>query len=245
LPSATTWTVATTAATASPYTITSGLTTCTEYQVRVKANCSATSSSAYSNTTSFTTVGCVPCPLPTGLTVGTITTNSANVTWSNTGASSYTLQYKLALSTTAAWTTVTTTTNSYAITGLATCKYYIVRVAPNCAPNNVSNFTSTKTFKTTGCILAPNTDVQAFVTSPNPGSNVLNVSYVVEKEGVVTIEIVNTQGQIVSRLMNENVTSGYYQNTFNEVENLNNGVYFITLQSADGEKRVQRWVKAN
>jgi hypothetical protein len=245
LPSATTWTVATATATTSPYTITSGLTPCTEYQVRVKANCSATLSSTYSNTTSFTTVGCVPCPLPTGLTVGTITTNSANVTWSNTGAASYTLQYKLALSTTAPWTTVTTTTNSYAITGLSICKYYIVRVAPNCPPNNVATFTSTKTFKTTGCILAPNTDVESFLASPNPGSNVLNVMYVVENEGVVKIEIINTQGQVVSRLMNENVTSGYYQNTFNEVENLNTGVYFITLQSADGEKRVQRWVKAN
>ena len=245
-PSATTWTVATTTATTSPYTITSGLTVCTEYQVRVKANCSATLSSAYSNITSFTTAGCVPCPLPTGLTVSAITANSANVTWSNTGAASYTFQYKMALSTTAPWISVTTTTNIYALTGLATCKYYIVRVAPNCAPNNVINFTSTKTFKTAGCILAPyDNSTEAFVASPNPGSNVLNVSYIIENEGVVTIEIANTQGQIVSRLMNENVTSGFYQNTFNEVESLNNGVYFITLQSADGEKRVQRWVKAN
>ena len=243
LPSATTWTVATSTATTSPYTITSGLTACTEYQVRVKANCSATLSSAYSNVTAFTTAGCVPCPLPTNLNVSAITTTSANVAWAGTAAS-YTLQYKMALSTTAAWTTVTTTTNSYAITGLSTCKYYIVRVAANCPPNSALVFTNTRTFKTAGCILATaNTPEESLVVAPNPGSNVLNISYIVENEGVVKIDIINVQGQTVRNLMNENLTSGYYQNAFNEVEALTPGVYFINLQSADGEKRVQRWIK--
>ena len=243
LPSATTWTVATSTATTNPYTITSGLTACTEYQVRVKANCSTTLSSAYSNTTAFTTVGCVPCPLPTNLNVSAVTTTSANVAWAGTAAS-YTLQYKMALSTTAAWTTVNVTTNSYAITGLSTCKYYIVRVAANCPPNSALVFTNTRTFKTTGCILATaNTPEESLVVAPNPGSNVLNVSYIVENEGVVKIDIINVQGQTVRNLMNENLTSGYYQNAFNEVEALTPGVYFINLQSADGEKRVQRWIK--
>ena len=243
LPSATTWTVATSTATTNPYTITSGLTACTEYQVRVKANCSTTLSSAYSNTTAFTTAGCVPCPLPTNLNVSAVTTTSANVAWAGTAAS-YTLQYKMALSTTAAWTTVNVTTNSYAITGLSTCKYYIVRVAANCPPNNALLFTNTRTFKTAGCILAPaNTPVEFMTVSPNPGSNVLNISYVLENEGFVKIDIINVQGQVVNRLMNENLSAGYYQNTFNEVEALTPGVYFIKLQSADGEKRVQRWIK--
>ena len=245
LPSATTWTVATSTATTNPYTITSGLTACTEYQVRVKANCSATLSSAYSNTTAFTTAGCVPCPLPTNLNVTAVTTTSGNVAWAGTAAS-YTLQYKMALSTTATWTTVNVTTNSYAITGLSTCKYYIVRVAANCPPNNALVFTNTKTFKTAGCILATaNTPEESLVVAPNPGSNVLNISYIVENEGVVKIDIINVQGQTVRNLMNENLTSGYYQNAFNEVEALTPGVYFINLQSADGEKRVQRWIKAN
>ena len=243
LPSATTWTVATTTATTSPYTITSGLTACTEYQVRVKANCSTTLLSAYSNTTAFTTAGCVPCPLPTNLNVTAITTTSGTATWTGTAAS-YTVQYKLALSSTAPWTTVTTTTNSYAITGLSLCKYYIVRVAANCPPNNALVFTNTKTFKTTGCILAPsNTADQSMIVAPNPGLNVLNISYIVENEGVVKIDIINAQGQVVNRLMNENLSAGYYQNTFNEVEALTSGIYFISMQSADGEKRVQRWIK--
>ena len=66
---------------------------------------------------------------------------------------------------------------------------------------------------------------------PNPATSVLNV----EAEGYNTIEIVNVLGQVV---YNANATSNMKIN----VSNLNNGVYFVRLNGANGTA-TQRFVK--
>ncbi|MBO4646092.1 MAG: choice-of-anchor J domain-containing protein [Bacteroidales bacterium] len=66
---------------------------------------------------------------------------------------------------------------------------------------------------------------------PNPATSVLNV----EAEGYNTIEIVNVLGQVV---YNANATSNMQIN----VSNLNNGVYFVRLNGANGIA-TQKFVK--
>jgi hypothetical protein len=83
------WTTASSNAT-SPYTL-SGLTTETDYLVRVIGVCNGTQSDP-SDVVSFTTEAA--CPAPTGLTVSDITPNSANVSWSGE-ANSYELEYAI------------------------------------------------------------------------------------------------------------------------------------------------------
>jgi Secretion system C-terminal sorting domain len=247
----TTWTVANSASTTSPLTISTGLTSCTEYQVRVKAVCSATSSSAYSNIAAFTTVGCPPpCVSPNQLTLSAISNNSAVATWNNTGAASYTLQYRpitFNTTTTPTWITVNNITgNTYTFANLTTCKYYYVRVSANCTgtATPTGGYLVTKAFKTLGCILGPVvTYDEKLIASPNPGSNVLTVQYMVENEGNTTIQMLNTQGQLVKNLVSERLSSGVYQNTFDEVSDLSAGLYFIVLRNENGEKFVQRWMK--
>ena len=88
----------------------------------------------------------VTCGNISGLTIGTITQTSANVTWAAlTGATSYTVQYKTTSAT--AYTSVDVTTNSFNLTGLTAGTSYNVQVRGNCASVNGA-FTAT-TFTTT------------------------------------------------------------------------------------------------
>lgn len=93
------------------------------------------------------------CTIPTSATAASITNAGATLSWSNTGASTYNLQYKI--STATSWTTVNgITTNSYALTGLTACTSYQFQVQSVCSPTN-SAFSNVTSFSTTGCATSP------------------------------------------------------------------------------------------
>ena len=94
-------------------------------------------------------VGTPSCNVPSSLTSATITSSGATLGWTSTGAASYTLQYKLNTATT--WTSVTgITTNSYALTGLASCSAYNFQVQSVCGATS-SAFSTAANFTTIGC----------------------------------------------------------------------------------------------
>jgi Zn-dependent metalloprotease len=126
----------------------SGLTACSAYQFQVRGNCTG-ATSAYSSPASFSTIGCVTCTVPGGLTSASIANTGATLSWTSTGANTYDLQWKL--SSAAAWTTVSgLTTTSYALTGLTACSAYQFQVRGNCT-GATSAYSSTSSFTTTGC----------------------------------------------------------------------------------------------
>lgn len=93
------------------------------------------------------------CNAPAGLVAGSLTTTSASLTWGvATGASSYSLQWKLTSGTT--WTTVTgLTTTSFSLTGLTAGTAYQFQVMTVCnggssAYSTAAGFTTTAT---SGC----------------------------------------------------------------------------------------------
>jgi trimeric autotransporter adhesin len=130
-----------------PYTLT-GLTACTNYAYRVKANCAPNSVSAYSSAKEFKTTGCIlPCTTPLALTA-LPTETGATLAWTST-ATNFELQYKVYNATT--WTTVNPASNPYTLTGLIPCTYYLFRVKALCSNTNGSDYSVTKEFKTTGC----------------------------------------------------------------------------------------------
>ncbi|MBK8954119.1 MAG: fibronectin type III domain-containing protein [Saprospiraceae bacterium] len=104
-----------------------GLSPATDYDWRVRTNCSS-SNSTYSQS-SFTTTA--PCGDPTNLSWAT-SSNTANLSWSPvSGANTYSVDYKLASSGT--WiSTSGTGTNSISISGLTPGKYDW-RVKANCS----------------------------------------------------------------------------------------------------------------
>lgn len=148
LTSASTWTTVNTTATS--YAL-SGLTSGTAYNAQVQTVCSSGSSS-YSSAVTFTTTSTSSCNAPTGLAAGSITTSGATLSWTAvSGATSYSLQYKLASAST--WTTVSTTATSYALSGLASSTAYNAQVGSVCSSGS-SAYSSAISFTTatpTGC----------------------------------------------------------------------------------------------
>jgi hypothetical protein len=89
----------------------------------------------------------VLCGVPASLASSAITTTGAVVSWGAvSGATSYTLQYKLSTATT--WTTVSgLTSTSYSLTGLASVATYNYQVNATC-PEGTGNYSGTSSFTT-------------------------------------------------------------------------------------------------
>jgi trimeric autotransporter adhesin len=134
-------------ATSSRYELT-GLTSCTEYQYRVKVACANGGTSAWSNVMTFKTAGCqASCQAPKF--VKTYAVDSvAVVTWAGVGATKFVLEYKVADA--ATWTSVNVTGNVHVLTGLKRCATYYVRVKSVCSTAAMSDYSEAK-FTTGGC----------------------------------------------------------------------------------------------
>ena len=95
------------------------------------------------------------CSAPTGLTVSNITTTSATTGWTAvTGATSYTLQYKV--STASSYTAVTgITTNSYGLSGLTASTKYYFEVLTVCSGGS-SAYSALDSFTTSSVVTSCN-----------------------------------------------------------------------------------------
>jgi len=131
-----------------PYTIT-GLTSGI-YKVYVRAVCSATDSSLWSNTATFSTTTCI------APSVNSVGNNSSNTTfgWSANNANQWEVLVLAAGSTapTASSTGTIISTNSYQTSGLACGTTYLFYVRTICNPTTFSSW-SVVTFTTANCVL--------------------------------------------------------------------------------------------
>ncbi|MGV3631316.1 MAG: GEVED domain-containing protein [Bacteroidota bacterium] len=102
-------------------------------------------------TVNFTSGSTPTCNAPAGLAAGSVTSGSANLSWSAvSGAANYTVQVKPSSS--ATWTSYTATSNSLALTGLTAGTAYNWQVRTNCSSGS-SAYTSGTGFTTgaSGC----------------------------------------------------------------------------------------------
>lgn len=151
LTSTSTWTNAATATTATSVDIT-GLTQGTVYDWRVRATCSGGSGNYVA--AQFTTTA--PCGTPTGLASSAITSSSATVSWAAvSGATSYSVDYKLNSSGTWTSATASTASTSVSLTGLTASSLYDWRVSATCA-SGTSAFASAQ-FTTAAVSTCPGT----------------------------------------------------------------------------------------
>ncbi len=88
------------------------------------------------------------CTTPGGLSAANITENGAWLSWSNSGAVSYNLQYRAA--TTTVWTTLSVNTYSYNLSGLSACTTWEFRVQGICN-SGTSAWSGIQGFNTAGC----------------------------------------------------------------------------------------------
>ncbi|HLG35452.1 MAG TPA: fibronectin type III domain-containing protein [Bacteroidia bacterium] len=133
-----------------------GLPSMTQYELHVQSVCgtSSTNLSAWSPLLHFTTTGSTfLCNAPTGITIANITATSAVVAWSPvTGVISYNVRYRPVA--TMSWNVVNTTSTSVTLNNLFQQTAYDVQVQTVCSPssnnNNVSAYSSSVTFQTSG-----------------------------------------------------------------------------------------------
>ncbi len=85
--------------------------------------------------------------VPTGLSASGVTTSAANLSWSAVAGTTYNVRYKPTAS--ATWTTVTSSTNSVALSGLTAGTAYEAQVASVCPNATTSAFSSSVLFTTT------------------------------------------------------------------------------------------------
>jgi hypothetical protein len=125
-----------------------GLAMGTAYEVQIRANC-VTGSGTYSPSKLFSTLA-NPCGMPTTLTATGMTATTALLSWSNTGATSYSVRVRVVGSPWAGATATGTPTNSFTATGLMPGTNYEFQVIGNCAGIFSAWSTQVGTFTTTG-----------------------------------------------------------------------------------------------
>lgn len=125
------------------YTLT-GLSGQTPYTVKVRAYCSETDQSYWSNQVSFTTA--VTCVTPTGLTNSNVTNHSATLNWTS-DATEWILAYKLYSAHDSTYIEVPVTEKPYILDGLTPETRYMVRVRANCGEEDgLSTWSGTTNF---------------------------------------------------------------------------------------------------
>jgi hypothetical protein len=136
----------TTVSPATPSLVLSTLVPGTNYQWQVQTDCGSGNLSAYSATSSFTTAT-PPCSIPSGLSTTNITGTSATLNWTAvSGSVSYTVQYRVAGTTT--WNQAASTSNSLNLVSLTPASGYEWQVAADCGSGNVSAYSSLSNFST-------------------------------------------------------------------------------------------------
>ena len=232
-----------------------GLLKCTTYQWRVLRACS-TGSLVESALQSFTTKGCpTPCTaVPRDLVVTGYSADSAKLTWiMPTAGLIYEVRFGGATdSSIFSATPIRLTTNVFVMHGLVTCRHYIVQVRTIC-PNGLASEWVTKQFRIgANCqSIEPSSNeplvkvqyISDFGVYPNPGSESVQVSYTLEKDAEIKIELMNLQGQIVNRFDGGNQEVGNYAQTLSNLSAMQTGIYLVVIRVNGKVEHTQKWQK--
>jgi len=134
----------------------------------------------------YTNCAAVLCPQPFGLTTSGITTNSANLSWTDGGTSvGFWYYYRPVGSST--WDSLYVTGTSATLSALTICTSYEIMVAADCGAN-LSDYTPVNTFTTDGCCVAPTglnvTVVNDSVVTVSFGSVTSAISYNIQYQDI-------------------------------------------------------------
>lgn len=138
------------------------------WTVRTICDQAKTLASPYAEIAYFETVGMVACEVPTAIAVSNITDQAATVSWTNAGAASYQIRYRL--SGTTIWTLTTSSTPTVTLSGLESGMPYQVQVKAICNQDGSlqSLFSDLVTFETIGqvsCEVPTNLSANSITTS--------------------------------------------------------------------------------
>ena len=205
----------------------SGLTANTGYTY--KAFITFNGTTVYGNEMTFTTLeqGTEPCDVPTGLTADNITKEGFDVSWNaNANVSNWNIRYRQQ---NGQWTSATSNTNQYSITGLSAETNYEVQVQADCGDNNISDWSELLTV-TTLVDGINNYLFNSIALYPNPANDVVNVQCTMNNVQLEGIEIIDVYGKVVRTIVGANNYSPIRIN----VSGLANGMYFVRVTTDEG-----------
>jgi hypothetical protein len=206
--------------TTNPYTLT-GLASATEYTATVRALCSETAQSEWSNPVTFTTATCQPV---SNVYVDNRTTTTAQVHWTApAGVSNFDLEYGASGFAQGSGTHATATTNSITLSGLTPGTMYDVYVRSACGDNVYSSWSNAVSFETEeqggpqGIEDIANANIALY---PNPATTTVTLTGI---SGQATVTVVDMNGRAMGEYTaNDNTLTidltGYAQ-----------GAYFVRI----------------
>lgn len=208
-----------------------GLNASTTYDFRVRTNCNGGSSSAYSNTSSFTTQalqGCTSAITPTGLVATATSSTSASFSWANSGADKYRIQIASLLG---SWTVVhnnnNVTSNSYTFSGLTPGANHAFRVRASCN-GQWSGWAAWEQFSTPNSRVGTATEaVPVYSLYPNPGTGRFTLKAEITSENNLKLRVINALGQQVL----QEAWSGDRLSKRIDLSQLPKGLYFIKVEN--------------
>ena len=77
---------------------------------------------------------------------------------------------------------------------------------------------------------------------PNPASGGIIITFNLEEEAIVNLRVMNNIGQVVSVILDENMSQGIHQVSWN-TEGLQRGIYFLELKANGGRKASVKLIK--
>ena len=166
----------------------------------------------------------INCPTPTNLQVSLISSSSATATWSPGGSeTSWQVEYKLSSSSN--WTTSTTTSPTFTMTGLQGNASYVVRVKSICT-NDESPFTSNVPFSTVG--IHENLWAQFVELFPNPTTSFIELRLKLDQIQMSECKVYDIYGKLMSVIPIQSDATAI------DVTDFASGVYFVRMETEKG-----------
>ena len=169
------------------------------------------------------------CDVPTGLTASNISHDGFGISWNNiAGVSNWNIRYRPQ---NGQWTTASTNTNQYTISGLTAETVYEIQVQADCGDNNLSEWTEQLSVTT----LADGINDHLFnsiVLYPNPANDVVNVQCTMNNVQLKGIEVIDVYGKVVRTVVGANNYSPL-QTRIN-VSDLAASMYFVRVTTEQG-----------
>ncbi|MBO7494507.1 MAG: fibronectin type III domain-containing protein [Bacteroidales bacterium] len=168
-----------------------------------------------------------PCDVPTNLHTTDIQNEAIAIAWdANANVSSWNIRYSTVGG---SWSTATSNTNSYTITGLTGLTDYEIQVQANCGNGNLSEWSGSITAQTTN-VGIENHLLNSISLYPNPANDVVNVQCTMNNVQLEGIEVFDVYGKVVRTIVGANNYSPIRIN----VSGLANGMYFVRVTTDEG-----------
>ena len=179
----------------------------------------------YGSEMTFTTLpeDVQPCNTPTGLDTVSVANETISIAWNaDADVSSWNIQYRPQ---NGSWTSATSATNSYTITGLTGLTTYEIQVQADCGNGNVSDWTPSITVTT------KNVGIESYLLNsvslyPNPAKEYIDVR--VDEFNVTSMEVYDVYGKLI------NTVSVIDNPTRINVSGLASGMYFVRVTTEQG-----------